>query len=356
MSRMTSKKKSPNPKRANRIIRKRLRTILVIGLLTIPVALAMVLFCWLPNHSRWLDKGLHHDAVFNVELESPSSRAKTSISTSQEDPSPEPKPTSLMNVAAEDTFSAEEVSRLLEEPNEHPPTPKSPWIAVIIDDFGPGISRRLVKKFIRLPFDITISTLPGNTFTAQVSEKAEAAGKEVFIHLPMEPYDSVAMVERDMVYCNMTALQVAAILDRAQEELPLAVGVNNHMGSKATADSALMRLIAEELRDRGLVFVDSRTAPNSVALAALKRAGVPALGRDVFLDFTLDKQVIAEQMDKAVALARRRGWAVVIGHVKPETLEVLRSELPRWTGEGIRFVSASRLIEALTSPAAMAEK
>ena len=231
--------------------------------------------------------------------------------------------------------------------SELAPSPENPWVAIIIDDFGPNWKSGLVDGFLDLPFDLTVSVLPGNRKTVSVGLRAVEKGKEVFIHLPMEPIDSVALKERDMVNVGIDQGGLYEILDRTINELPAAVGMNNHMGSKATTDANLMNIFAAALKSRGLMFVDSRTDPNTCALNAMNDAGVPALGRDIFLDFYYEDERITDQLTKLMHIAQRRGWSVGIGHVRSLTLKVLTRELLRWQDEGITFVTAGKLIETI---------
>ncbi|MFH0766185.1 MAG: divergent polysaccharide deacetylase family protein [Calditrichota bacterium] len=227
------------------------------------------------------------------------------------------------------------------------PSPQVPWIAIIIDDFGPTWHPAIVKGFYELPYDLTLSIIPGNRNSVKTAQAAGAQGKECFLHLPMEPTDSIALDERDMIYTGMTAEQIKVVLDRAVKEIPLAVGVNNHMGSKATADPEIMTLLASELKNRNLQFVDSRTTLGSCGLSCMREQGIPALGRDIFLDFMPDEDHIKEQLEQLTKIARNRGWALGIGHVRAKTLKTLRHELPRVVNEGIRIVSAGCLVETI---------
>jgi uncharacterized protein len=118
-------------------------------------------------------------------------------------------------------------------------------------------------------------------------------------------------------------------------------GVNNHMGSRATTDRAAMDAVMEELKARGIFFLDSRTSPDSVAEDAARANGVPALRRDVFLDLTDDPDGVRLALQEAVARARESGHAVAIGHVHPVTLEVLGRELSRGL-PGVQLVPPSR--------------
>jgi polysaccharide deacetylase 2 family uncharacterized protein YibQ len=194
-------------------------------------------------------------------------------------------------------------------------------LALIIDDFGPPGTARLAPAFLQMPFDLTISIIPGNPKSVAVHRLARAAGREVFIHLPMEPLVPQAMDEKHMVSAGVDSSDLAEIMARVTRELPGAAGLNNHMGSRATLDEGTMRLLAGELLPRGLVFVDSRTAEGSLGYQVMIAHGVPALWRDVFLDNDRDTSRIAGQLRQLVDLARRRGWALGIGHCCRETLE-----------------------------------
>lgn len=352
---MTSKKVNAGRKQGNRRKKAPSRTLLVIALLLMPVSLYVILFQWLPDPVAWITNVTNNN---ERRLQLPTEYETDHLPEPQRPAIAHQKPESSKNVESEpvDSLSEEPLPSATTTLKGEYPSPQSPWIAVIIDDFGPSLKRKLIKEFVNLPFDITLAILPGNIYTRKIGVLAQKADKEVFIHLPLEPLDSVALDERDMVYCKMSSQQIAVILDRAQEELPAAVGVNNHMGSKATADSALMKRIAGELAHRGLMFVDSKTTVRSAAFAAMRSAGVPSLGRDVFLDFSSDRSTIARQLSLAAETARQKGWAVVIGHVRPETLEVLKQEMPRLSGGGIRFVSASRLIEVLNKRISVAAR
>ena len=152
------------------------------------------------------------------------------------------------------------------------------------------------------------------------------------------------MDERDMVYANFDSSQLATVFNRINEELPQAVGLNNHMGSRAMADTLFIVKLARELKSRDLVFVDSRTGKEFFSLGIMHETGVNAIGRDVFLDIVMDTEKIETQLEKLIRIARKRGWAVGIGHVRKETLDVLQRNLPKYANEGVNFVFARDLI------------
>jgi len=231
--------------------------------------------------------------------------------------------------------------------NADGPSPENPWIALIIDDFGSPASARVMAGFLNLPFDLTFSIIPGNPKSISIGREVYNAGGEVFIHLPMEPTRRVAMKERDMVLVGMTPIELEAILDRVTSELPFAIGINNHMGSKASLDDPLLRMLAFELRKRSLVFVDSRTAPQSRALTVMESSGVPVLKRDVFLDDQDDAQTFSQRLNELLRIARRRGWGIGIAHARQASLESFMQAIPSVEVSGVRIVTAATLVNAV---------
>lgn len=227
------------------------------------------------------------------------------------------------------------------------PTPETPWVALIIDDFGSYGSYEVLQGFLDLPADVTLSIIPGYPRSVAIGAEAVKAGVETFIHLPMEPTQSIAMNERDMLYVGATSEEIGVIFDRVLQEQPFAVGLNNHMGSKATLDRKLMLLLAGELEKRGLIFIDSWTVPHSLARSVMLSKGVPAMSRDIFLDNDRNLKDIRRQFRKLVKISRKRGWAIGIGHARKEMLTILQQDLTKWTGDGVRFVSVSVLAQAV---------
>lgn len=223
------------------------------------------------------------------------------------------------------------------------PSPEHPWIALVIDDFGPPGSLRLTGDYVSLPFSFTFAVLPGNASTVKIGRMAAESGREVIIHLPMEPTEPVAMGERYMLMVGSTADEIRTILDSATTELPMAVGLNNHMGSKATASEPLMSLLAQELKRRGMIFYDSWTGRATTAYVTMTSMGVPSIKRDIFLDNVRDVELIRQQLEILVRTARRRGWAVGSGHVGRQMLTVMQEDVSRYQAQGIRFVTVGEL-------------
>lgn len=221
------------------------------------------------------------------------------------------------------------------------PSPSGPArIALVFDDMG--VDRRLSAEVIALPGPLTVSFLPyAEHLTEQVSA-AKRAGHEVMLHLPMEPEGRASP--------GPNALLMALDDDEIRRRLVLNldrfsgyVGVNNHMGSRFTADAAKMGLVIAVLHERGLFFLDSRTSPRSVGLAVARAAGVPSIARDVFLDHDPRLFPIEGQLRETVAIARKHGQASAIGHPHPGTIAAVRAWLEA-RDPGLVLVSVSSLL------------
>ncbi len=197
---------------------------------------------------------------------------------------------------------------------------------------------------MELPGEVTLGLLPHTPHADRLARLAVERGREVLLHVPMEARSGKRLGPGGLT-STMDRGAVRRTLDAALASLPMAAGVSNHMGSLLTRRQGPMDWTMEVLRERpGLYFVDSRTSGGSVAGAAAAAHGVPTLTRDVFLDHHRDPARIRGQLRRLVALARRRGLALGVGHPYPETLAVLEAELPALEAAGIRLVPVSALI------------
>jgi len=218
----------------------------------------------------------------------------------------------------------------------------APRLAIIIDDLGND--RAAGDAVISLPFPLTVSILPKLAFSGELSEEAYRRGDQVLLHLPMQAESSGLPPEQGELRVGMDAQQVRSTLAGMLETVPHVVGVNNHEGSRATSDPALMEALMPALRERGLFFVDSRTTAATVAYGAAERAGVAAASRKVFLDDTPERGAIRAQLQTAAGDAIRDGSAIAIGHPRPETIAALAETAPSLEARGIRMVFASDLV------------
>jgi hypothetical protein len=203
-----------------------------------------------------------------------------------------------------------------------------------------------VHEVERLPLTVAVAVLPNAAHSAEVARALGAQGREVLLHMPMEPLANHGPGPGDgAVEVGLPAGEIRVRLERALLVVAAARGVNNHMGSRATADAPTMRDVMTVLRDHGLYFLDSRTTSETVAERVARESGVPALRRDVFLDVVSEPDAVRRALEQAVARARAQGSAVAIGHVHPLTLELLAVELPRIASE-VKLVRPSQLLRA----------
>jgi polysaccharide deacetylase 2 family uncharacterized protein YibQ len=229
-----------------------------------------------------------------------------------------------------------------------PPLPENaPRLALIVDDCGQWLTTE--RGFIALPIPITLAVLPDVHGTATIAREAADAGKGVMLHLPMETISGLYPGPGEIT-TEMSDAQIAAQVDADIAQVPEASGVNNHEGSKATADPRVMRDVIAALKAHDLFFIDSRTTAKTVAQSTAEADGVPTAARNVFLD---DKESVAYtrgQLFEAIAIAKREGSAIAIGHPRPSTLEAVRSMIPEFRSQGVRLVLAQSLVKANESP------
>jgi len=223
----------------------------------------------------------------------------------------------------------------------------NPMLAIILDDMGHD--RAAADSLLALPFPLTISILPHLPLSAEVAEEAYRRGDQILLHLPMEPEaeaENSEGVPREEIELRvgMNPEQVNSALEGMLETVPHAAGVNNHEGSRATADLPLMQALMPALRERNLFFIDSRTTAATVAYDAARRDGVPAASRKVFLDDTPSKEAVLAQLQLAAQDASRDGSAIAIGHPRPATVAALAQGVPELEARGIRLVFASELV------------
>jgi polysaccharide deacetylase 2 family uncharacterized protein YibQ len=221
------------------------------------------------------------------------------------------------------------------------PRANTPRLAIIIDDCGQWPDTE--HGFIALPAALTLSVLPHVRYGTQIAHDADAAGKGVMLHLPMEPL-SGADPGPGRITVAMNDAAIAAQVRDDLASVPLAAGVNNHEGSRATADDRVMRAVASVIAERKLFFIDSRTSSASVAERDAVAAGIPTAGRDVFLDNVADVDATEAQLRRAAQLAKSQGSAIAIGHPRPTTLTAVRTLLPELGRDGIQLVLARDLV------------
>lgn len=241
-------------------------------------------------------------------------------------------------------------SKELKEPKQRAaslvagPVEKTVLVAIVIDDLGQDVKQ--AKEVLALPGKVTVAVLPGLAQSRSVAELAGQAGREVLLHLPMEPLkDHEKMRTPGTLSADMTPMAFLNTVSDDVVSVPGAVGVNNHEGSALTENKEAMKFLMAELKARNLFFLDSLTNPKSVAYATAREFGMKAARRDVFLDNDSDPASIRKQLDELVDLARSHGKAIGIGHPHPVTLSELKKWLAETDAQGIEIVPVSRLMQ-----------
>lgn len=224
----------------------------------------------------------------------------------------------------------------------HGPVLGRPMIAVIIDDMG--LDRKRSARATALPGPLTLSFL---TYARRLKAQAEAArraGHEIMIHLPMEPDDAGAYAGPKSIRTDLAEAELRRRLDWALGRLDRYVGINNHMGSRFTTDAPGMSRVLAEIGRRGLLFIDSRTSPFSIAAPVARRLSVPFAARDLFLDDDPERDAVAAKLEELERAATEKGYAIAIGHPYDATLNLLQGWLPTLAARGFALVPVSAIV------------
>ncbi|MDR3515268.1 MAG: divergent polysaccharide deacetylase family protein [Azospirillaceae bacterium] len=219
--------------------------------------------------------------------------------------------------------------------------PDHPMICIVIDDAG--LDRRRTTRVLDLPGPLTISFMAYAQDLAGQAWEARRHGHELFLHVPMEPVGHADPGPNAL----LTNLSQDEVLRRLRLDLAAYdgyVGVNNHMGSRFTADPAGMATVLGELGRRGLVFLDSRTGPHTASTALAPRFHVPLLDRDIFLDNDESEAAVLRMLKQTEEVARRNGRAIAIGHPHDGTTAALAQWLPTLAAKGFVQVPISAIV------------
>lgn len=216
-------------------------------------------------------------------------------------------------------------------------------LALIIDDGGYSIEK--IKGIVGMGRPMTFAILPNTPHARKVALLAHENGDQVMLHLPMEPRESDQhSLEKDTVLAGMDKQEIQTILQKDLTQIPHVRGVNNHMGSKATEDTTVMRALMEVLKKEGLFYIDSHTSSHTVGPQMARQAGVAFGSNDRFIDQEKDLQTIKKAIRQAMAKAKKEGKAIAIGHPHPLTAQAIREMIPEIEKAGIKLVFASEVV------------
>ena len=217
----------------------------------------------------------------------------------------------------------------------------APSIVIIIDDVG--YEGQDLTRAMSIDPNLNFAILPNSTRAPEMAQRLNDRGFEILCHLPMEPRDRSVSPGANAVNVSMSDDEIIAATRANIAGVPHARGVNNHMGSRATADRRVMTDVMRALPD-GMYFIDSRTGGGSVAAAVAREMNVKTAVRHVFLDDVQTEAGVRRQLATLSSAARAKGVAIGIGHPHEVTLRVLAAEVPKLRARGFRFARASEVV------------
>ncbi|WP_303134896.1 divergent polysaccharide deacetylase family protein [uncultured Dialister sp.] len=225
-------------------------------------------------------------------------------------------------------------------PKPNTPSTVKGRLAVVIDDAGRDLASQHVYESMGIP--LTLAVMPNQVHTRDAALSWHAHGLPVILHQPMESVSGIGM-EQKVILTSMSDEAIRSMLKDSLSQVPEAVGINNHQGSKATIDRRTMDVVMNELHHRHLFFFDSRTNSTTAADGAAAAYGVPYVRNDLFVDNEADVAAFSAMIREAANRAEKYGTYVIIGHCRPKTAEAFRQMVPKLKAEGIQFVYVSSL-------------
>ena len=213
-------------------------------------------------------------------------------------------------------------------------------LAIVIDDAGRDLDSQHIYEQMGIP--LTLAVMPDQIHTRDAALSWRAHGLPVILHQPMESVSGIGM-EPKVILTSMSDTDIRQMLRDSLLQLPEAIGINNHQGSKATIDARTMDIVMNELHHRGLFFFDSHTNSTTAADKAAKTYGVPYVRNDLFVDNSASVSDICAMIQEGADRAKKKGTYIIIGHCRPHTAEAFRQMVPKLKAQGIEFVYLSSL-------------
>jgi polysaccharide deacetylase 2 family uncharacterized protein YibQ len=215
-------------------------------------------------------------------------------------------------------------------------------LVIVIDDAGNNLAS--LDAFLRFPGPLTIAVLPQLPHSAEAARRIRSAGKEVILHQPMEALGG-QNPGPGAVFAGMRSEEIRRIVNRNLDEIWPVAGLNNHEGSRVTMDQESMETVLSLCRERGILFLDSRTTAETAGPKAAKKLGIKIGERDIFLDNSQDRDSMLYYLNSGLRRAEEKGAAVMIGHTWSPALGSLLTELYQdLTARGYRFSTLSEFL------------
>ncbi|MBU1862895.1 MAG: divergent polysaccharide deacetylase family protein [Candidatus Omnitrophica bacterium] len=216
-------------------------------------------------------------------------------------------------------------------------------IVFVVDDVG--YNKNHEDLLFSLPAQVVVSILPQLPFSRHFSREADRRGYDVMLHLPLEAEKDFLDPGPGAIRVSMIPEEIRRIIRENIATVPNAIGVNNHMGSKVTADDEAMEIIVSFFKERNFFFLDSITSQHTVVQQVADRVDVPYIKRNVFLDNNNDPQYIKQQIKQLIAYAKQHSFAIGIGHYRRNTLRVLLEVIPQLEEEGVELVRIGEVLK-----------
>ncbi|MHC6201609.1 divergent polysaccharide deacetylase family protein [Breznakiellaceae bacterium SP9] len=275
----------------------RIQIVFIIGLLILAVSLVIMTF-------NFLTTGETSETVNkDIPIQTPEQRPELSLE------------------APANTIAAPPVPVLEPDKAELPP---QNTVVFLIDDAGNNLSE--LEPFLRFPGSLTIAVLPGLPHSAEAARRIRAAGKEVFLHQPMEAVGG-QNPGPGAVYVAMDASEIKRIVAKNLDEIGPVKGLNNHQGSRVSRDAGCMKAVIELCKERGIYFVDSKTIGDSAAGSVAKELNTQIGERDIFIDNERDTASMRRSINEGLSVANKKGYSIMIGHAWSAELPALLAAL-----------------------------
>lgn len=224
------------------------------------------------------------------------------------------------------------------------------YMVIVIDDFGEG--GKGTKDMLELDIPLTAAIMPFGETAVRDAKMAEEKGKEIIIHMPMEPeVGRASWLGSTPITSDLSDSEVKKRTENAMSILSAAKGMNNHMGSRIMQNERIVGVVFQCLKDKEMFFLDSKTTQNSVADKVASEKGLELYSRDIFLDHVSTEANVEKSMEEAIKVSKKKGYAIVIGHVGAQggdiTVRGIKNKIPRLKEENIELITMSELREKL---------
>jgi len=216
-------------------------------------------------------------------------------------------------------------------------------LAIILDDWG--FNRKGTEEMLSINRPLTMAVLPFRPHSQKDAKLIKEAGFEMTLHQPLEPMNPEVNPGKGAIYTTMSSEEIKEILEKNLASLPDVLGVNHHMGSKASADSHVMTEIMNVLRERELFYVDSSTSHKSVGFETAQEYGVPTAANYLFIDNVDEKEAVEKMLLRLAKVALKKKELVIIGHIRMNTALAIQEMIPTIEEMGVKLVYVSELVK-----------